>query len=199
MDPGEPADLPSCEVRLRGGFDRVRAAFNDESYPETITRTLAVMPALLEQLNLLNQIIEAHLAQLADDPENAPKRTALEALQEITDRALQARANVLAMATLAKEAREARDNEIRLQTPSELQDERIVAGPWESTLIKEIRATIGALRQINRNLSLGRVNLPRPDQGGGAMARNQPNFEVNSTSSLLDLECQHFQRGLGRS
>jgi hypothetical protein len=198
MDLGEPADLPSCEARLRGALERIRAAFNDE-YPETITRTLQVMPDLLEQLNLLNQIIEAHLAQLVDEPESMPKQTALEELQEITDRVLQARTNVLAAASLANEAREARDHTTRLQTHSELQEERTVAGPWEAALIKELRAAIGALHQTNKNLSLGQVNLPKPDQGGGAMARNKPEFVANSTSCLLDLEYQHFQRGLGRS
>jgi hypothetical protein len=190
MDQDEPADLPSCEVRLRGALERIRAAFNDE-YPGSIDRTLQVMPDLLEELNLLDQIIEAHLAQLADGPGDVPKKIALEELQEITDRVLQARTNVHAAANLANEARGARDA-IRLQTPSELQEERTVAGPWESTLIKELRAAIGALHKTNRKLSLGQVNLPKPDQGGGAMARNKPDLMANSTSCLLDLKYQHF-------
>jgi hypothetical protein len=177
MDPSEPADLHSCEVQLRGILERVRGAFYDESYPRTITQTLVVMPDLLKQLKLLHKIVQAHLGQLADSQDSAPARVALVELRKRTDRVLEARTYVDALANLAKEARKARDTAVRIQTPSELQEERTVAAPAEHQLIEELQGAIDDLHKVNQELSLGRVDLPRPDQGGGALVRNQPDFD----------------------
>jgi hypothetical protein len=177
MDPREPADLHSCEVQLRGILERVRAAFYDESYPTTITQTLMVMPDLLKQLKLLHTIVQAHLGQLADNRDRAAARDVLVELRKRADRVLEARTYVDALANLAKEARKARDPAGRIQTPSELREERNVAGPAEHQLIEELQGAIDDLHKVNQELRLDRVDLPRPDPGGGALARNQPDFD----------------------
>jgi hypothetical protein len=177
MDPGEPADLPSCEVQLRGMLERVRAALRDEIHPVTITRTLEVMPDLLKLLNLLRRIVQAHLDQLAGNPESKLVRDLLVELRKRIGHVLQLRTNVHAAANLAEEARIRRSAEVRIQTPTELQEERTVAGPWEDELLEGLQDTIDDLHKINQQLPLGPVDLPRPDQGGGALAGNQPYFD----------------------
>jgi hypothetical protein len=136
-----------------------------------------VMPDLLEQLKLLHTVVQAHLGQLADNQVNAPARFALVELQKRTDRVLAARTYVDGLAHLAKETARARDPAGKIQTPSELKEERDVAAPAEHQLIGELQGAIDDLHKINETLSLGQADLPRPDPGGGALARNQPDFD----------------------
>ena len=157
-------------------LERVWGALREETHPMTITRTLEVMPDLLEQLNLLRKIVQAHLDQLLDDPKSASVRVSLAEFQKSVRYVLRVRTDVHAAANLADNARNMRSS-IRLQTPSELEEERNKAGPWEEELLEQLQATIDDLHKINRQLPLDPVDLPRPDQGGGALAGNQPDFD----------------------
>jgi hypothetical protein len=182
MNPAEPADLPSCETILRATLKRVQAAINGGSYAETIAQTLAVLPSVLTDLMLLDQVTGAHLDQLDDDTA-AARRSALEELQALCDSALRARVELLYAAGLANDALTGR-GAIRQQAPTELDQERNLSSPREDALIASLRAVIRALARVNKSLSLGHVDLSRPDQGGGAVMRNRFDFSMSHLSDL---------------